>query len=1133
MRSQLSSTPGVRFANPSRYLRIFVLLATSLLLCVSTFAQSTTDGAIGGTVYDGNGAVVPNATVTVHNNGTNAEQRVTTDPSGYYRVRQLQPATYTVSVNSTGFAPYRAENVIVQVGSLTDVSPRLGIAGAAETVSVTAETPEVNTTSADFAPVVDSVQISNLPINGGRWSDFALLTPTVVNNSSGFGLVSVRGMSSLLNNNTIDGADNNQAFFSEERGRTRAGYSTPKVAIQEFQVNTSNYSSEYGRAAGAVINTVTKSGTNSYHGELYFFDRDNDWGAKNPFTKVFTQTSPGVFTQSVIKPKDWRKMWGLGIGGPIIQNKLFFYFAYDQYRRNFPGLSTVTSPAQFFAPADLTLPSGQTAATCASNSSKTISTPTQNVCILANNLSIPYATALTSYNNGLNDILGELGPVPRTGDQTIFLPKVDWNISERNHASFEVNRMRWASPQGIQTQSSNTLGIASFGSDYVRDTWGIAKLDTFITNTMANEARYQYGRDFEYEFPQAPSAYEQAHLTKTGSYTNPFGVTPDVFFSFNAFDIGTQSFLTRPAFPDERRQQFADTVTWTHGNHSFKFGGDYLHTNDSSQNLRFQFGAFTYTSFGNYLSDVISPNNCTISQTGGKPPLTNQPCYSTFQQAFGPLGFQFNTNEVGFFGQDDWKIRPRLTLNLGLRWDYEMLPSAFSNLVNPAIPQTGQLPDDKNNFGPRVGFAYDLRGDGKQVLRGGYGIFFGRIINSTIYNALINTGMPGGQASYSFSATTAGAPTFPQVIPPPANNSSVLPGATAAKPAVQFFDSHFQAPQIHETDLTFQQDFGWNTVMSLSYLGSFGRELPGFVDTNIARAGTPFVSSGQTVNPPATITYTVNGGPLAGRTITSPVYTSRINNNFGAMTDIFSGINSNYQAFAVQLNHRLSHYVQFNANYTWAHALDFVQNEATFTDTNDVLDPYNLQGEYGNSIYDVPNRFVFSAVLDSPWKADGWKGFLVNGWELAPLFQEQNGLPFSLTTSGNPPSGIPFFSGGSGINDSGGRKGIPGVQRNSFRLPNSQVMDLRLSKRFTFHDRYGAEFIGEAFNLFNHFNATNQNTLGYSAGCQLNPGATGSCTINNGIPVLNFNSTFGQVTNANSNFAYSPRQVQLAVRFTF
>jgi len=1085
--------------------RLFVL-AISAMLCAGAFAQSTTEGAIGGTVYDAAGAVVPNANVVVHNNGTNAEQKVATDASGYFRVRQLQPATYTVTVTSQGFAPYKAENVIVQVGSLTDVSPRLGIAGSAETVSVTAETPEVNTTSADFAPIVDQTQISNLPINGGRWSNFALLTPTVVNNGSGFGLISVRGVSVLLNNNTIVGADNNQAFFSEERGRTRAGYSSPKVAVQEFQINTSNYSSEYGRAAGAVINTVTKSGTNDFHGEAYFYDRDNNWGSKNPFVTLTTQTSPGVFQSNVYKPKDWRKMWGFGLGGPIIKNRLFFFFTYDQYRRNFPGTVVLTSPSAFFATPAATQPAGQTPSACANATSN--STATRNVCLLANNLSIPYASALTAYNNGLNDFLGELGTVPRTGDQTIFLPKIDWNISERNHASFEVNRMRWYSPQGIQTQASNTLGVNSFGSDYVRDTWGIAKLSTFITNTMANEARYQYGRDFEFQFPQPPSAYEKRFLTNTATYTNPFGITPDVFFSFNRFDIGTQSFLTRPAFPDERRQQFADTVSWSHGNHNFKFGGDYLHTNDLSQNLRFQFGSFTYGSFGGYLSDLISPNKC---GTG-----LNQPCYTSYQQAFGPLGFQFTTDEVGFFAQDDWKIFPRLTLNLGLRWDYEMLPSPFSNLVNPAIPQTGVMPDDKNNFAPRVGFAWDVRGTGKQVLRGGYGIFYGRIINSTIYNTLINTGMPAGQASYTFNATTAGAPAFPQVISPPANNSSVLPGATGAKPAVQFFDPNFQAPQIHETDLTFQQDLGWNTVMSLSYLGSYGRELPGFVDSNIAPAT-------------KTISYAATGGPLGGRTITMPLYTTRVNNNFGAMTDIFSGINSNYQALAASISHRLTHNVQFNANFTWVHALDFVQNEATFTDTNDVFDPFNLQGEYGNSIYNVPNRFVFSAVLNSPWKAEGVRGLLLNGWELAPVFQVQNGLPYSITTStgtGAPPGGAAGGLLTGTINGSGGRNGLPVIQRNAFRQPYTQVMDLRASKRFSFHDRYGIEVIGEAFNLFNHLNATAVNTLGYTTG---GTAAAPTLTFNGGTGT----SAFGAMTNANSNFAYSTRQIQLGARFTF
>ena len=1099
MLSQISGTLSVRSANSRRYLRIFALLTTSLLLCVSGLAQSTTDGAIGGTVYDANGAVVPSATVTVHNNGTNAEQRITTDASGYYRVRQLQPATYTVSVNSSGFAPYKAENVIVQVGSLTDVSPRLGVAGTAETVSVSGETPEINTNSPDFAPVVDAVQIQNLPINGGRWSNFALLTPTVVNNSSGFGLISVRGISVLLNNNTVDGADNNQAFFSEERGRTRAGYSTPKTAVQEFQVNTSNYSSEYGRAAGAVINTVTKSGTNSVHGELYFYDRDNDWGATNPFTKVFTQTSPGVFVSQVIKPKDWRKIWGASIGGPIIKDRLFFYFNYDHYKRNFPGVAALSTPNTFFAAPT----SGQ-------------------LTTLSNNLGITTAQAQTLYTNAQNDFIGELGAVPRLGEQTIFLPKVDWNISSKNHASFEVNRMRWHSPAGIQTQASVGFANSSFGNDDVKDTWGIAKLDTAISNVMTNEARYQYGRDFEFEHPQPSNAYEQAHLLSPG-----VTIPPNVFFTFQTFNFGTATFLDRGRFPDERRQQFADTVTWTHGNHSFKFGGDFVHTADDSSNLRFQFGAYTYTGFENYVSDLTSPNRC------GSAHVTQ--CYSQYQQAFGPLGIQFSNDDIGVFAQDDWKVLPRLTVNLGVRWDYETMPDAV--LANSTVPQTQRLPSDQNNVGPRVGFAWDLRGTGKQVLRGGYGIYFGRIINSTIYNALINTGNPSGQLSYqlnvSQNSVNPNFPSFPRVLTQP-------PSVTTAPPNVVFFDHNFQSPQIHEADLNFQQDFGNSNVMTLSWLGSFSRQLPGFVDMNVNRPGTTYINSkGQTINPPATVSYTVNGGgPISGGSVLSmPYYTSRVNPALGAMTDVFSGINGSYHAFVAQFTHRMNKSIEFSANYTWAHAIDYNQNESTFSDTNDLFDPFNLQLEKGNSIYDVPNRFVFNAVAQTPWKLSGFKGVLANGWEIAPLFQIQSGLPYTITTSGGSPlsgSGAPLSTGN--INGSGGRNGLPDFQRNSFRFPKTQVMDLRVSKHFTFHDRYGLELLGEAFNLFNHFNVTGISSLGYRTACQLNAGQpTGTtCTVGTtGSAVLNYQTAFGSVTNANSNFAYSQRQVQLGMRFTF
>src|SRR5438874_1743398 len=314
---------------------LFVLAFSSL----TAMAQSTVTGAIGGVVNNPNKEVVAGASVTTKNNATNKEDSATTDDSGRFKVPNLQPGEYTLTVSSSGFAAFTAAKVIVEVGRETTINVDLSIQGVTGIVEVPSEAPVLNTTQQDFSSNMNQTSINELPINGARWSNFALLTPGTVPDGN-FGLISFRGISGLLNNNTVDGGDNNQAFFSEERGRTRINYVISQRAIREFQVNTSNYSAEYGRAAGGVTNAVTKSGTNKLHGDAFFYDRDNRLGARNPlaFLRTFDPTT-GTTTVAGIKPVDKRYRFGADIGGPIKKDKAFFFFNYDEVRRNFPGLA--------------------------------------------------------------------------------------------------------------------------------------------------------------------------------------------------------------------------------------------------------------------------------------------------------------------------------------------------------------------------------------------------------------------------------------------------------------------------------------------------------------------------------------------------------------------------------------------------------------------------------------------------------------------------------------------------------------------------------------------------------------------------------------------------------------------------
>lgn len=1059
-------------------IKFLITVIFCLLLSVGQiFAQSTVTGGIRGTVTDPQKSIVPNATVTATNVGTNKVSTVTSDGNGSFVINNLQPGTYNVVVNQSGFGNFTAQGVIVEVGQTTSIDAALAVAGQSATVEVTAETPVINTNDNSNSTNINQTSINELPINGRRASNFVLLTPGTVPDGN-FGLISFRGISGLLNNSTVDGGDNNQAFFSEERGRTRINYVISQSAVREFQVNGSNYSAEYGRAAGGVVNTVTKSGTNDFHGDLFYYNRNNRNGARNPraFNTVLVN---GVATTVAAKPIDLRQQFGGTIGGPIIKDKLFFFFSYDQQKRNFPGLA-VFSSSNYLNTTDtllLTTPLGQ-------------QVPGRPTGVLGRGLTT------TQVGNTIQFINSLTGETPRKGDQTLFLPKIDWQINGNNLFSVTYNRLRWKSPNGVQTQAVNQLGRSSFGDDGVNVDSLNARLQSTISANILNEARFQYGRDNEFQTSTPPLPGEPTTAI-TGQGTR----APNVFLT-NGLAFGTPTFLERPAFPDEKRYQFADTITYSRGRHTFKFGGDVNRVNDNIQNLRFEAGAYSYGNINDFIVDYVNFRTplpaTTPCATGAR---TVGRCYtSNYQQGIGSPGLLLTTYDYNFFVQDDFRVTSRLTVNLGLRYEYIKLPEPpLVNNSATVIPNDGRtiaqatstLPDDKNNFGPRIGFAYDLTGDGKTSLRGGVGVYYGRIQNSTIYNALVNTGNSGGQAQLSIAATDALAPIFPNILP--TNNLTFRAGA------IQFFQKNFQAPLINQYDLIFERQIAKNTVASVSYIGSSGTNLPTFFDLN-------YQQTGQT-------NFVVNGGPFAGQTFSLPLYGRVASAGTSSLTRIQSTVRSRYNALVLQANRRFTSGLQFQASYTLAKSTDTNQNSATFTQTNSPYDIFNRSYDNGPSNFDIRHKVVVSAVYaPTVYKGDtgSFYNYLLNGWSIAPIYTYYSGRPFDGTVSGT------------SLNGTNGDTRLPINTRNAFRLPSIKNLDLRLSKRFRFTERYSLELLAEGFNVFNRTQVFGVNSVFYSRG-----------TAAAGQPIpLNFNTSFGDINTTDSTL-YRERQIQFAARFQF
>lgn len=1090
--------------------------AAAALLVISAalpaFAQNAALGNIAGTVKDSSGAVISGVTVLVKNTDTGSVRALTTDGSGNYTATFLQPGQYEVVIGGGSFSTLDQKNISLTVGSTLMIDATLKPASVTDNVVVTSDAPLIETDKTEVSQTVDANLVSNLPVNGRRYDNFVLLTTNVVPDGNS-GLISYRGISGLYNTNLIDGANNQQAFFSEARGRAiGAPYVFSQDAIKEFQSSTSGYSAEFGQAAGGQINAITRSGTNAIHGDLFYYLRYPTLNALDPITKFQGRqagANPFLLQPSVHQ----QQQFGGSVGGPILKDKLFYFLTYDGFRKAGPILYTSSiTPAVLAA---YTCPSPITSTQC---------------------------DAAKAYLNGLT------GPGNRNLKQDIIFPRIDYQLNANNHLSAGFNFQNYHQPNGYTTSAtSNNSSVSTNGRADFHERFVVANWEHVLSPTMANVTRFQWSRDLEVTAANAPGP----SVTLTGLQA-----------------YGMPNALPRGAFPDEHRWQVADTLSKTLGHHTLKTGVDINLIHDQLQNLFQGGGLYTYSALTN---QCLNPANQGVVACTGATAISGTPAvfanwvqdvygvnggqhYSSFVQVNDPITHvgadDFWNKDLAAFVEDSWKMSSSFTVTAGLRYDTQLVPQppqpytvSYNGIASPLGNLfTSTIKTNYKMFQPRLGFAWSPYAG--TVLRGGYGIFYGLTSNSTFYATRVENGvyqqqytLPVTQAtpkvnvsSYSYltgSPKNTGVLFTPPGLPLAAPFSgAVTPtvqsaGVSSQKLAFRGQDPSFTNPYTHSFDLAVEQELPGHLSLTVAYVGTRGMRLPYFIDAN---------------QPHTTLTrtYTVQntvGGPTS--TVTVPFYANtlaRPSPNDNGILVGYSGINTWYHSGAFTVRKPLSHGVEILANYTWAKAIDGGQvpgQFGTFNGTDTILDPFNLKNpgslsEYARSDLDMRGRFVGSIVF-APKVAinNSILRYAANGWTIAGTATEQTGLPLTAGMSASAAGGIEGGATGGAVGNSpspsSGR--APQFRRNAFPSNGIRNVDARVSRDVVLYENIKMQFFVEAFNVANRRQITGFNTTAYQY--------SGTTSI---VP---FTSTpFGSPSSTSSTL-YGPRQLQFTAKLYF
>jgi hypothetical protein len=1142
----------------SRWFNLLMLVGLLLSVTLSAYAQGAT-GQLSGTVTDAQGGRVPSASVKVTNRDTAFEREVVTDESGNFAVQLLPPGKYRAEISAQGFRTAVAEEINVNVAQTATVDITMEAATVqGGTVTVTAEQPLVQSESSQVGRVIEETQLRQLPLPTRNFQQLLTLSPgtsaSVSNNTElgrGDTTITVNGQRTTSNNVRINGIDANSIGTN----------STPNIAVpatdslQEFIVQTSLYDASQGRNAGGNVEAITKSGSNDFHGNAYEFFRNRALNANDYFLEAAGQSKPVLS----------RNQFGGTLGGPIVRDRAFFFGSYQGTReRNGASLiNSLMSPTlpvfltdtnrtaagivAAFNAYNATLPVGQQQPALTAAQIDPIAIALLNARLPNGQFAIPSPASASGFTP-ISDI--------STFRENQFNGNIDIKLSD-NH-SFSGKAFFASNPTTQANYNFAGLGngptqLPGFGGelDIIQSLTSLT--DTYVFSpSVVNQARFGFSRLRVTSVPVEP--FTGAQFSINNPIGNLFPGLPTIVLP-GLFTLGSSSFADQSSRINA--WTLNDTLSIVAGNHRLRVGGEYRYSQ-----VNFYFNAFS-RGFLQFSPTTANPFSAfTNFLTGSGISIIGSGVYDR----------ALRTNDFGAYLQDDWKITNRLTLNLGLRYDFYGYPRDIrGRLVNfipeqfrtgtaaaPAGPPNGfvqagnatnpipgvplvddtLVPNDKNNFAPRVGFAYNVSDSARVVVRGGYGIYYDRLSTRYANTQLLNfpylalaVGVVNPLGVIVPSLRPFSSPFVP--VPQPTQfpvNTTIPSPLSPLTPLVGvpisglFISPDLRTPYIQQYNTNVQWEFADNYLLEVGYVGASGRKLLQVITLN------------QPVYNPATNSFTAPFGSVL----------STQKNSAGGIQQVQSSSNSQYNSLQVSVTKRFSQGLQFLAAYTLGKSTDYYSGTAVNELQAVAGDQVNWRTNFGPSDYDRRHRFVYSFVYDLPKSTSDSSvtRALLNNWEIAGILTLQTGLPFSIID--NPNNNIiqraNFASGFSGdvyttgdITDrlsayfntgafvisrpivAGGAVGavnnpafdpanpFGNTPRNGFRGPGQKNLDFSVVKFIPFTERVRGEFRTEFFNLFNWTNFANPNN-------------------NIAVPV-----TFGRITQTTT----GPRVIQFAFKLNF